>query len=50
MTWFDLFSCVSLGGLGLGTFESCIVTEEISYGCTGFQTAIEANSLGVCML
>ncbi|XP_052090962.1 medium-chain specific acyl-CoA dehydrogenase, mitochondrial-like isoform X2 [Mytilus californianus] len=34
------------GGLGLGTFESCIVTEEISYGCTGFQTAIEANSLG----
>ena len=37
------------GGLGLGTFDSCLVTEEIAYGCTGIQTAIEANSLGVCV-
>ncbi|XP_025898262.1 medium-chain specific acyl-CoA dehydrogenase, mitochondrial isoform X2 [Nothoprocta perdicaria] len=36
----------SCGGLGLGSFETCLVTEEIAYGCTGVQTAIEANSLG----
>ncbi|KAH3778115.1 medium-chain specific acyl-CoA dehydrogenase, mitochondrial-like [Dreissena polymorpha] len=34
------------GGLGLGTFDACIITEELAYGCTGIQTAIEANSLG----
>ncbi|NWI77048.1 ACADM protein, partial [Dryoscopus gambensis] len=34
------------GGLGLGTFETCLITEELAYGCTGVQTAIEANSLG----
>lgn len=34
------------GGLGLGIFDTCLVTEELAYGCTGIQTAIEANSLG----
>ena len=38
--------CV-LGGPGLGIMDSCIITEELAYGCTGVQTAIEANSLGV---
>ncbi|TKC45193.1 hypothetical protein EI555_003784, partial [Monodon monoceros] len=36
----------SCGGLGLGTFDSCLITEEMAYGCTGVQTAIEGNSLG----
>lgn len=36
-----------VGGLGLGTFDACFITEELAYGCTGVQTAIEANSLGV---
>lgn len=36
----------SCGGLGLSIFDSCLITEEIAYGCTGIQTAIEANSLG----
>ncbi|KAF1465211.1 Medium-chain specific acyl-CoA dehydrogenase, mitochondrial, partial [Pygoscelis antarcticus] len=36
----------NLGGLGLGSFEACLITEELAYGCTGVQTAIEANSLG----
>ncbi|XP_069863412.1 medium-chain specific acyl-CoA dehydrogenase, mitochondrial isoform X1 [Dipodomys merriami] len=36
----------SCGGLGLGTFDTCLITEELAYGCTGVQTAIEANSLG----
>ncbi|OWF37400.1 medium-chain specific acyl-CoA dehydrogenase, mitochondrial-like [Mizuhopecten yessoensis] len=34
------------GGLGLGILDTCIITEELAYGCTGVQTAIEANSLG----
>lgn len=33
------------GGLGLGVFESCIIAEELGYGCTGITTAIEANNL-----
>ncbi|KAK1786261.1 hypothetical protein P4O66_017961 [Electrophorus voltai] len=34
------------GGLGLSIFDACLITEELAYGCTGVQTAIEANSLG----
>ncbi|KAM6343689.1 LOW QUALITY PROTEIN: medium-chain specific acyl-CoA dehydrogenase, mitochondrial, partial [Alca torda] len=33
-------------GLGLGSFEACLITEDLAYRCTGVQTAIEANSLG----
>jgi len=33
------------GGLGLGVFESCIIAEELGFGCTGITTAIEANNL-----
>lgn len=33
--------------MGLSIFDSCLITEELAYGCTGVQTAIEANSLGV---
>ncbi|KAE8290711.1 Medium-chain specific acyl-CoA dehydrogenase, mitochondrial [Larimichthys crocea] len=34
------------GGMGLTIFDNCLITEELAYGCTGVQTAIEANSLG----
>lgn len=34
------------GGMGLGILDSCIMAEELAYGCTGIQTAIESNSLG----
>ncbi|KAK7082616.1 hypothetical protein SK128_026963 [Halocaridina rubra] len=34
------------GGMSLGTFEGCLITEEIAFGCTGVQTAMEANNLG----
>ncbi|EAX06399.1 acyl-CoA dehydrogenase medium chain [Homo sapiens] len=37
---------LNLGGLGLGTFDACLISEELAYGCTGVQTAIEGNSLG----
>lgn len=33
------------GGLGLGTFEGCLIAEEIATGCTGIGTAMEANNL-----
>ncbi|XP_076004459.1 medium-chain specific acyl-CoA dehydrogenase, mitochondrial isoform X2 [Genypterus blacodes] len=34
------------GGMGLSGFDCCLITEELAFGCTGMQTAIEANSLG----
>lgn len=33
------------GGLGLGLMECSLITEELAFGCTGIQTAIEANGL-----
>jgi len=34
------------GGLGLGSMENCIITEELAYGCTGCSTAMGGNDLG----
>ncbi|KAG2223214.1 hypothetical protein INT45_006095 [Circinella minor] len=33
------------GGMGLGVVDSAIISEELGWGCTGIQTAIEANNL-----
>ena len=33
------------GGLGLGVLDSALITEELAFGCTGIQTAAEANGL-----
>ena len=33
------------GGLELSSVDASIVTEELAYGCTGIQTAAEANGL-----
>eukprot|EP01098_Paradermamoeba_levis_P013484 TRINITY_DN6158_c0_g1_i2.p1 TRINITY_DN6158_c0_g1~~TRINITY_DN6158_c0_g1_i2.p1 ORF type:complete len:428 (-),score=139.60 TRINITY_DN6158_c0_g1_i2:21-1304(-) len=33
------------GGLGLGTFDSSLISEEIAFGCSGILTAMEANTL-----
>lgn len=33
------------GGLGLPLVDAALVTEELAFGCTGIQTAIEANGL-----
>ena len=35
------------GGLGLSCLSHCLVLEEISYGCTGVNTTMAGNSLGV---
>ncbi|KAM7354861.1 medium-chain acyl-CoA dehydrogenase [Cochliomyia hominivorax] len=34
------------GGLGLDNFTTCLIAEELAYGCTGIMTAMEASSLG----
>lgn len=33
------------GGAGLGLLEASLISEELAFGCTGVQTAIEANGL-----
>ncbi|XP_012285184.1 probable medium-chain specific acyl-CoA dehydrogenase, mitochondrial [Orussus abietinus] len=33
------------GGLECGIFDGCLVTEELSYGCSGIMTAMEASGL-----
>eukprot|EP00163_Fabomonas_tropica_P003036 TRINITY_DN12515_c0_g1_i1.p1 TRINITY_DN12515_c0_g1~~TRINITY_DN12515_c0_g1_i1.p1 ORF type:complete len:359 (-),score=114.86 TRINITY_DN12515_c0_g1_i1:145-1221(-) len=38
------------GGLGLGALDGCVITEELAYGCTGIQTAMEANGLAAAPL
>jgi acyl-CoA dehydrogenase len=35
------------GGVALSTFESCLVTEELSWGCSGITTSIMCNDLGL---
>ena len=35
------------GGLGLNMLEECLVTEELSWGCSGISTAIGVNGLGM---
>ena len=34
-------------GLGLSCLDSCIVTEELAVGCSGFGTSMMANDLGL---
>uniref|UniRef100_A0A1B0GHS4 Acyl-CoA dehydrogenase/oxidase N-terminal domain-containing protein n=1 Tax=Lutzomyia longipalpis TaxID=7200 RepID=A0A1B0GHS4_LUTLO len=34
------------GGLQLPLFDSCLVTEQLSYGCSGIGLAIEGTGLG----
>ncbi|KAG0790382.1 hypothetical protein G6F22_006427 [Rhizopus arrhizus] len=33
------------GGMELGVLDSALISEELAYGCSGIQTAIEANNL-----
>ena len=35
------------GGGGLSTLDSCVINEELSWGCVGFNTSRSANSLAV---
>jgi acyl-CoA dehydrogenase len=34
-------------GVGLSTFESCLATEELAWGCSGIATSIMCNDLGL---
>lgn len=33
--------------MGFNVFDGCLIAEEISYGCSGVMTALEASGLGV---
>ncbi|MDJ0850189.1 MAG: acyl-CoA dehydrogenase family protein [Myxococcota bacterium] len=35
------------GGVGLSVLDSCLVVEELAWGCSGFATSIMANDLGL---
>jgi acyl-CoA dehydrogenase len=35
------------GGTGLSSVDSCLITEEIAWGCAGIGTSIMANDLGL---
>jgi acyl-CoA dehydrogenase len=38
---------VEHGGVGLSVVDTCLVTEEIAWGCAGFGTSIMCNDLGL---
>jgi len=38
------------GGLGLSTFEGCLMAEELAYGCAAIATSIMCNHLGALPL
>ena len=38
------------GGIGLHTFDGCLVTEELAYGCAAIATSIMCNHLGALPL
>lgn len=35
-----------LGGMELSVFTTCLMAEEMAWGCTGIETALEASGLG----
>ncbi|MGH8011886.1 MAG: acyl-CoA dehydrogenase family protein [Candidatus Binataceae bacterium] len=39
-----------LGGPGLGILDTCIIQEELNYGCSGISNSISANDLGTLPL
>ena len=42
---FDVTIPEEYGGLGQGTFESCLISEELGAACSGVTTALDANGL-----
>ncbi len=36
-----------LGGIGLGSFDACLVIEELAWGCAGITTSLVANDLAL---
>uniref|UniRef100_A0A2H1X298 SFRICE_028569 n=1 Tax=Spodoptera frugiperda TaxID=7108 RepID=A0A2H1X298_SPOFR len=35
------------GGMGLGTIDSCLIAEELAFGCAGIKAAISTSSIGL---
>ena len=43
---FGIFIPETYGGLGFGTFETCLALEQIAWGCAGVATTYAASNLG----
>ena len=41
------FMEIFLGGPNLSIFDGCLIVEELSWGCTGINSAIRTTGLGV---
>jgi len=41
----NFFVPKDIGGLGLGLVDTCLIAEELNYGCAGISNAIMANDL-----
>src|SRR5271167_4634685 len=39
-----------LGGPGLGVLDTCLIVEELNYGCSGISNAVGANELATLPL
>ena len=39
-----------LGGLGLSILDTCLIQEELNYGCSGISNSVSANDLGALPL
>lgn len=39
--------CFSTGGMELGIFDGCLISEALAYGCSGIMTAVETSGLAV---
>lgn len=35
------------GGIQLGTLDSCLISEDIAYGCAGISAALLTSNIGV---
>ena len=35
------------GGVGLSSVDTCILTEEVAWGCSGIATSVMCNDLGL---
>src|ERR1019366_8577658 len=40
----------AFGGLELGILETCLIQEELNYGCSGISNSFSANDLGTLPL
>lgn len=43
----NVYIPAEFGGSDLSCMTSCVIAEELAYGCTGIQTALAVTDIGV---